>query len=99
VRAVRLVAGPTGPVPHVVDVPAPVAPSGPQLLVRVAASSVNGTDLGLLSGGWVFRALSGGRVAPGFDLSGEVVGCGPAVTGFEVGDRVMPARARRRSAV
>ena len=50
---------------------------------------MNGTDLGLLRGGRVFRALSAGRVAPGFDLAGEVVACGPAVTGFDVGDRVM----------
>jgi NADPH:quinone reductase-like Zn-dependent oxidoreductase len=57
--------------------------------VRVVASSVNGSDLGLLRGGLVFRALSGGRVAPGFDLAGEVVACGPAVTAFDVGDRIM----------
>lgn len=89
VRAVRLVAGPGGAVPAVVQVPAPGPPTGAQLLVRVAASSINGTDLGLVQGGWAFRALSAGRVAPGFDLAGEVVACGPAVTGFGVGDRVM----------
>ena len=88
-RAVRLVGGPAGPRPQVVEVPAPGPPTGTQLLVRVVASSVNGTDLGLVSGGRLFRALSGGRVAPGFDLAGEVVACGPAVTGFRVGDRVM----------
>ena len=88
-RAVRLVAAPGGPVPRVVEVPAPGAPTGTQLLVRVVASSVNGTDLGLVRGGRAFRALSAGRVAPGFDLAGEVVACGPAVTGFTVGDRVM----------
>lgn len=75
--------------PRVVQVPAPGPPTGTQVLVRVGASSVNGTDLGLVRGGRLFRALSGGRVAPGFDLAGEVVDRGPAVTAFEVGDRVM----------
>jgi NADPH:quinone reductase-like Zn-dependent oxidoreductase len=88
-RAVRLVAGPTGTRPQVVEVAAPGPPTGTELLVRVVASSVNGTDLGLLRGGRAFRALGGGRVAPGFDLAGVVVACGPAVTGFRVGDRVM----------
>ena len=89
VRAVRLAGGPRAAVAQVVDVPAPAPPTGTQLLVRVVGSSVNGTDLGLLTGGPAFRALSAGRVAPGFDLAGEVVACGPAVTGFGVGDRVM----------
>ncbi len=88
-RAVRLVAGPAGPVPRVVEVAAPPPPTGTQLLVRVVGSSVNGTDRGVVSGGRAFRALSGGRVAPGFDLAGEVVACGPEVTGFAVDDRVM----------
>jgi NADPH:quinone reductase-like Zn-dependent oxidoreductase len=88
-RAVRLVRAGGSVVPRVVAVPAPAAPAGTQVLVRVAASSINGTDLGLLRGGRLFRALSGGRVAPGFDLAGEVVACGPAVTGFTTGDRVM----------
>lgn len=88
-RAVRLVRAGASVVPRVVEVPAPPPPAGSQALVRVAASSVNGTDLGLLRGGRLFRALSGGRVAPGFDLAGEVLACGPAVTGFSVGDRVM----------
>lgn len=88
-RAVRLVPGPGGTVPSVVEVPVPAAPTGGQLLVRVVASSVNGTDLGLVRGGRAFRAIGAGRVAPGFDLSGEVAACGPTVTGFSVGDRVM----------
>ena len=88
-RAVRLVHAAGEVVPRVVEVPTPGALSGAQVLVRVAAASVNGTDLGLLRGGRLFRALSGGRVAPGFDLAGQVVACGPAVTGFAVGDRVM----------
>jgi NADPH:quinone reductase-like Zn-dependent oxidoreductase len=88
-RAVRLVRAGGSVVPGVVEVPAPGPPTGNQVLVQVAASSVNGTDLGLLRGGRLFRALSGGRVAPGFDLAGRVAACGPAVTGFTVGDGVM----------
>ncbi|MEX5717307.1 NAD(P)-dependent alcohol dehydrogenase [Geodermatophilus maliterrae] len=75
--------------PRVAEVPAPAPPAGSQVLVRVAASSINGTDLGLLHGGRLFRASSGGRAAPGFDVAGEVLACGPTVTGFSVGDRVM----------
>jgi NADPH:quinone reductase-like Zn-dependent oxidoreductase len=88
-RAVRLVRAGGSVTPRVVEVPMPAAPTGTQVLVQVAASSVNGSDLGLLRGGRLFRALSGGRVAPGFDVAGEVVACGPAVTGFSAGDRVM----------
>jgi NADPH:quinone reductase-like Zn-dependent oxidoreductase len=88
-RAVRLVRADGAATPRVVEVPVPEAPAGSQVLVRVAASSVNGTDLGLLRGGRLFRALSAGRAAPGFDLAGQVMACGPAVTGFTVGDRVM----------
>ncbi len=88
-RAVRLVRSGRSVAPRVVEVPPPAAPAGDRVLVRVAAASVNGTDLGLLRGGRLFRALSGSRVAPGFDLAGEVVACGPAVTGFTPGDRVM----------
>ena len=88
-RAVRLVRAGGSVVPRVVEVAAPAAPAGSQVLVRVTASSINGTDLGLLRGGWRFRALGGGRVAPGFDVAGEVVACGPAVTGFGTGDGVM----------
>ena len=97
-RAVRLAPGPSGTRAHVVDVPAPPAPTGTQLLVRVAASSVNGTDLGLVRGGRAFRALGGSRVAPGFDLAGEVVSCGPEVTGFRVGDPVMALLGHRGGA-
>ena len=88
-RAVRLVRAGGSVVPRVVDVAAPGPPAGAQVLVRVAASSVNGSDLGLVHGGRLFRAVGGGRVAPGFDVAGQVEACGPAVTGFSVGDRVM----------
>ena len=89
-RAARLTRSATGQVvPRVVETAAPGPPTGDQVLVRVAAASVNGTDLGLLRGGRLFRALAAGRVAPGFDLAGRVVARGRAVTGFSVGDQVM----------
>jgi NADPH:quinone reductase-like Zn-dependent oxidoreductase len=71
------------------DVPAPRAPIRDEILVRVLASSVNGTDLGLRRG--QARIATVGRLpfVTGFDLAGEVVECGPAVTAFETGDRVI----------
>lgn len=74
---------------HVDDVPAPRDPVRDELLVRVAASSVNGTDLGLRRGD--LKVATWGRLpfVPGFDLAGEVLRCGPAVTAFAPGDRVM----------
>ena len=55
--------------------------------MRVAASSINGTDLGMRRGA-PGSAIFGRRVRLGFDVVGEVVRCGPAVTAFEPGDRV-----------
>lgn len=71
------------------DVPAPRNPVRDELLVRVTASSVNGTDLGLRRGD--LRVATWGRLpfVPGFDVAGEVLRCGPAVTAFAPGDRVM----------
>lgn len=70
------------------ELPPPRPPRGDELLVRVAASSVNGSDLGLRRGG--MRVLSAARlpVRLGFDLVGEVVGRGPRVSAFGPGDRV-----------
>lgn len=64
-------------------------PEGDQVLIRVHASSVNGTDLGLRSGLGPFKYTTRRPFIPGFDVAGEVVACGPAVTAFSVGDRVM----------
>ena len=71
------------------DVPDPPEPSGSQVLVRVAASSVNGTDLLLRRGQNRLVTLRRSRFVLGFDLAGEVVRCGPSVTAFAPGDRVM----------
>jgi NADPH:quinone reductase-like Zn-dependent oxidoreductase len=71
------------------EVADPRAPVGDEILVRTAASSVNGTDLGLRRGG--MRVATVGRMpfTLGFDLSGTVERCGPDVTAFSPGDRVV----------
>jgi NADPH:quinone reductase-like Zn-dependent oxidoreductase len=72
----------------VADVPDPPVPTGVQLLLRVVASSINGTDLGMLGTGMTARVIR--RIGhPGFDVAGEVLACGPEVTAFSPGDRVM----------
>ncbi len=89
-RAVRLRSRGSPPrlsVDH--DVADPPAPTGTQLLVRVGASSVNGTDVGLARGGLPVARVRRTPLVLGFDVAGEVVACGPRVTGFDVGDRVM----------
>ncbi|GGO36911.1 NADP-dependent oxidoreductase [Deinococcus humi] len=69
------------------EVPWP-APKGDEVLIRVHGSSINGTDLNLRGGG--LGLLMAGQLpfTPGFDVSGEVAGCGPAVTAYRPGDRV-----------
>ncbi|NNH22170.1 NAD(P)-dependent alcohol dehydrogenase [Pseudokineococcus marinus] len=59
------------------------------MLVGVAASSVNGTDLGLRRG--AAGPLTWGRLplTLGFDLSGTVLACGPQVSAFAVGEDVV----------
>lgn len=88
-RAVRFHAVGDPSVLRVEEVVEPGEPVGGQVLVRVDASSVNGTDLGLRRGD--LRIATVGRMpfVPGFDVAGEVLRCGPAVTAFSPGDRVM----------
>lgn len=88
-RAVRFARHGDPSVLHVEQVPDPPAPRGDELLVQVHASSVNGTDLGLRRGD--LRIATWGRLpfTPGFDLAGRVLACGPRVTAFRPGDRVM----------
>lgn len=62
-------------------------PVGDEVLIRVHASSVNGTDLGLRRGdlpGFVVRR----PYTVGLDVAGEVVRLGPEVTALALGDRV-----------
>ena len=73
-------------------VTAPKPSPGPgQVLVRVAAATVNPTDLGFRQGG---RALPPGvepPYIPGMDLAGVIDAVGPDVTAWQAGDRVMAA--------
>ena len=70
------------------DEPAPPAPQGRQVVVRVRASSLNFRELmdvnGLLA---QFAPLADRRI-PGSDAAGEVVAVGPEVTRVRPGDRV-----------
>jgi NADPH:quinone reductase-like Zn-dependent oxidoreductase len=86
-RAVRLSGTGDPSVLRIDDVAAPRPPTGDRILVRVAASSINGTDLGLRRG-VPGAAVFGRLVGLGFDIAGEVVAVGPAVTAFAPGDRV-----------
>src|SRR5690606_17752561 len=68
-------------------------PRADEVLVRVAASSVNTADVEHLEGRpWVSRVGLGLRVprnrVPGFDVAGEVLAVGPEVTRLAPGDRV-----------
>jgi NADPH2:quinone reductase len=80
---------------RIVTVPKP-SPGPGQVLVKVAAATVNPTDLGFRAGG---RALPPGvepPYIPGMDLAGVIDAVGLDVTGpdgtrWRVGDRVMAA--------
>jgi NADPH:quinone reductase-like Zn-dependent oxidoreductase len=74
---------------RVEQVPEPARPVRDQLLVQVHASSVNGTDLGLRRGDLKVATLGRMPFTLGFDLAGVVLQCGPEVTAFSPGDRIM----------
>ena len=63
-------------------------PTESQVLVKVEASAVNPIDWKLLSGNFRFIMPVKFPAIPGFDLAGEVVEVGPAVTQFKIGDRI-----------
>src|SRR6476659_4645867 len=71
-----------------------VPETGPDdVLVRVAAASVNALDWHLTTGLPLFARLTlglrrPGRTVPGADVAGEVAAVGAAVTRFRVGDEV-----------
>jgi NADPH:quinone reductase-like Zn-dependent oxidoreductase len=74
----------------IVTVPRP-SPGPRQVLVKVAAATVNPTDLGFRHGG---RALPPGMeppYIPGMDLAGVIDAVGPEVSQWQAGDRVMAA--------
>jgi NADPH:quinone reductase len=75
---------------RIVTVPRP-EPGPGQVLVKVAAATVNPTDLGFRAGG---RALPPGVEPPyiaGMDLAGVIDAVGPDVADWRAGDRVMAA--------
>jgi NADPH:quinone reductase-like Zn-dependent oxidoreductase len=76
-----------GTAPRLTEVPER-APGPDQLLVRVAASSVNGFDIAVIDG-WI-RAFMEYRfpVVLGKDFAGTVEAVGEGVSRFAVGDRV-----------
>src|SRR4051812_30634706 len=59
-----------------------------ECLVRVRAAGMNGADILQRAGGYPAPAGSPSDI-PGLELAGEVVGIGPKVFRFKVGDRVM----------
>ena len=68
--------------------PWPMPESGPgDVLVRVAAAGVNGPDLAQRRGH--YDPPPGASPLPGLEVSGEIIGIGAAVTGWQLGDRVM----------
>jgi NADPH:quinone reductase-like Zn-dependent oxidoreductase len=75
---------------RIVTVPRP-SPGPGQVLVKVAAATVNPTDLGFRQGG---RPVPDGvepPYIPGMDLAGVIEETGPDVPAWHVGDRVMAA--------
>jgi NADPH:quinone reductase-like Zn-dependent oxidoreductase len=74
----------------IVTVPRP-SPGPGEVLVKVAAATVNPTDLGFRQGG---RPVPDGvepPYIPGMDLAGVIEETGPDVPGWHAGDRVMAA--------
>jgi len=86
-RAVRFHTYGDPSVLQVDDVPQP-QPKGDEVLVRVHGSSLNNADVGARSGFSRFIHSRNMPMIPGYDIAGEVVGCGPTVTAFVPGDRV-----------
>ena len=75
---------------RLLSVPKP-SPGAGQVRVRVAAATVNPTDLGFRHGG---RYLPDGVVPPyiaGMDLAGVIDAVGRSVSSWQAGDRVMAA--------
>ena len=72
---------------RVTEVPRPT-PSPNQVLVKVAASSVNPVDWKLHNGSFRFIMPVKMPSTPGFDVAGEVAEVGTNVTSFHPGDRI-----------
>lgn len=69
--------------------PVPVPKAG-EILVHLAAATLNYRDLALLTGTYRAGQQFGGTYVPGSDGCGRVVAIGAGVTRFAVGDRAVP---------
>lgn len=58
-----------------------------EVLVKVLATGICGTDFGIYKG---YREVEEGLI-PGHEFIGEICEAGTSVTGYEVGDRVVPS--------
>src|SRR5277367_833590 len=74
----------------IVTVPRP-SPGPGQVLVKVAAATVNPTDLGFRAGGRPLPPEVLPPFIPGMDLAGVIEAAGPGTGGWRAGDRVMAA--------
>ncbi|AXH34346.1 alcohol dehydrogenase [Humibacter sp. BT305] len=74
---------------EVAEIPIPTPGPG-DLLVKVRAASICGTDLRIMKHGH-FRIPAGTSRVLGHELTGRVVEAGSAVSGFAVGDRISVA--------
>jgi NADPH:quinone reductase-like Zn-dependent oxidoreductase len=63
-------------------------PRANEILIRVAASSINGTDVFLRQAKGLMRAATRLPFTLGFDVAGTVAAIGPRVTAFAVGEPV-----------
>ncbi|MFC9079656.1 NADP-dependent oxidoreductase [Streptomyces sp. NPDC057062] len=86
-KAVQIVGFGTAEVLRINDVDRP-APRAGEVLVSVEASSVNGHDVIVRTGG--LKMVSGRRfpIGVGLDFAGTVAATGAGVAGYRVGDRV-----------
>ncbi len=64
------------------------APGAGEVLVRVRASAVCGSDMSAFRGDPVVGGSQEGGTVPGHEVAGEVAELGPGVSGLSVGDRV-----------
>jgi NADPH:quinone reductase len=69
------------------DVPDPPPPAAGEVQVRIRARGAQYVDVLMLAGKYQFRPEP--PFIPGSEAAGDVVGVGPDVTRFRIGDRVM----------
>ena len=67
--------------------PIPTIKNGNDILIKILAASICGTDVHILADPPEYPAVPG--VTIGHELVGEVVECGPDVIGFEPGDHLI----------